>query len=338
MSTPLYSEQFSIFDDSCKRLLLAIGTPPDMRGAGLVLPVVAQCLRDAQLEWPLADLNSLILSIANAQSRLQALANKDPESALLFLQPPSTCSNIFAEIRSLKSHTGAPVFEQLSALTGRAIAIFSETETGLPVKFVLGIKALTNQAGGKGSRSADWQRVLNAGILSEVQQQELQHSLGPSSPTFGFLETLQYVLRTGIQLKIQPSSLSTYTETPETSNATQAKWNSERHASTTVDATTQQDSPEVQTDALKEWEADPTNVLARMAAANFSAPATKLGIPFRDYLLTADLALLTKNLVRDLQNTDPTTRGFSVLGLISKRHVCVRHLGLPKSWAHMARP
>lgn len=301
---------------TCRDVLHAAGTPSDFRGAALVLPTLQRCLSAARTTWPDASFQDWHQAVQQFQSYVARIAASNLEAVAHLHKTPSIADPVFETIEGWKSTQTAGIFQVIQALLGRALVINAQSKSSLPLEFLKGLKTLQNQALGRGGLSKDWHKVAQVGLLSSSEISTLSEALGPRSPCFKFLEQLQVVLSSGVQAPISESARRIESSVPLISAESPIAVDSANEQS--VDPGQQADKVgTIEAEDQAVWDADTTRVGARMAAADFSPAVAKLGIPFRDQILTGDLVGLTKKMSADLASDDRQIVGFATLGLIS---------------------
>lgn len=161
----------------------------------------------------------------------------------------------------------------------------------------------------KGVRAKDWELLRDGDISNIDRVREMIVALGPKSPCASLLITIKAVLDTGI---IPANTLVTPT-TPHTAS----------DSPTQVETASSGLKPPGFEDEDLDGESDKSrppgtaSIAARLAAADFSTVAEKLGIAHRDHLLPEDLARLTRQVATLLNTDDRTARGFATLAICS---------------------
>lgn len=303
-------------------LLAAAGVSPSLESARSAVDIIKICLRAAHLKWPDAPMNAW-LSVAehlgkilrDAAARDEALAvklSRDPSEDRLLLQailkwePPLTQSGIEFD---------------LSALLGRAMAMRAEQGTVLPVDLINGALTLRRASQAKGRRARDWELLLGVALCSTEELHRFRQSLAPNSPCLSLVTQLIEVTSTSIN-----GPLPTQAGQPEGIDF------AERHAE--IDSTESEPSvlpaandlhgesnnlsaPQAFSIDDDEDQSHVPDIKRRIAAADYSNVAEKLGIYHRDQLLPEDLRIVTRRLVQLLDASDRVRSGYALLALIS---------------------
>lgn len=279
----------SIFSSAAEALLLAARSPSNLAGASPCLRVLDSCLTAAADQWADPRLQAWAAVARAAQGSLKHSSSNE---FLHLLSPPIDPARPFQLILDWQSPLTKRGFVfECHALLGKASARAAARTESIPAELLSGLGTLRRAREGKGTRSADWDRVLQVSITSTEQVSSLLETLPIASPAMGFLRCALTVLE---WVPVAPPS-------PAANEAEKAQDAEFSESAQQPDGSfpKKRDSKEVRDTKPPEVVPD---IGVRGAAANYASAAEKLGLPHRDRLLVNDLAPITKQLF-DLAET-----------------------------------
>jgi len=292
-------------------LLAAVGVPPSHHGARPALAVIKRCLKAAASKWPDAPMNGW-LGVANSLAKTLDGAIEDNEWAVRLSSEPADISPLLQSFLRWHEPPGMEGLGfQLTAIIGRSIAQRAEQRSGLLVQLINGARTLRHAHQQKGRRSPDWEKLLTVDLASTQELQTIWESLAPTSPTFGFVSHLLEVARASCvgPQTYQHQVLESGTAETATTLLTQASEFAVVPASL--------DPSESSSATEEDEQTSVPNISTRIASADFSSFAEKLGLHHRDQLLQEDLRLVTQRLVEHLSDDDLVKQNFALLALVS---------------------
>ena len=314
-------------------LLTAAGVPSSMDAARSAVDVIKTCLRAAARKWPDAPIGAWVSAAGHLESRLREAAVSDDAMAVRLSRDPSdNFILLHAILKWEPPFSQAGIDFDLTALLGRAFAVRAEHGTTLPVDLINGALTLRRASQAKGRRARDWELLLGVALCSTEDLHRFRQSLAPNSPCLSLVTQLIEVTSKSIN-----GPLPTQARQPEGIDFT------ERHAE--IDST--ESEPSV-LPAANDLHGDSNNLSAsqsfsmdddedqshipdikrRIAAADYSNFAEKLGIYHRDQLLPEDLRIVTRRLVQLLDASDRVRSGYALLALISLITGCTDKVAL----------
>lgn len=314
-------------------LLAAVGVPPSLAGARAAVDTIKACLRAANLKWPDAPVNGW-LSVAEHLGRtLREAAARDENVAVRLSRDPSdNCLLLLSVLKWEPPLTRDGAEFDLSAILGRAMAKCAELGTAASVDLINGAHTLRRASRSKGRRSHDWEQLLAIDFCSTDALTRIRQSLEPRSPCQSLVTQLIEVANASIhgplppQASVPRNSAFTGAQT-EIGSAHQAPKRLTENDEIEGEQKTLQ-TAEVSGQDDDDARSHAPNISSRIAAADYSSFAEKLGLFHRDQLLPEDLRLVTRQLAALLRGPDRIRAGYALLALVSLITGCTDEIAL----------
>lgn len=306
----MYENQRLVFADKTIRLLQAAGHRDMHTGAGVTLPILISCLDAAARAWPEAPIGNWLIELRGDNRKCkQHLKDEKANAAALFQQAePKETILLAIQNWSPCARPGDPAM-QWDALLGRDLILSAQhgTSTAVHQDLIAGLRTLTLAKTGKGRRSSEWDRLIEVDLTSQIEVTAHFEGLSLSSPVRPFVSQLVAILQATIRDAGSRDSVGAQSDS--------GKSTEDHGDSTYSDA---QDQPGEDSGATEggSGRSPFASVASRLAEANYSSPAEKLGIHSRNYLRLEDLQLITKQLALLLDSQDKAVRANSMLALI----------------------
>lgn len=298
-----------LFNPPSIALLRAVSTPTDLTGAAHSFTGISSCIQAAAELWPNEAIKKWRLITKEMQGSLKfASPTANSVTLHLFNKPDSLPPQYgqFLNWRPPASKVG-PIYEA-HGLLGRALIHAAGRNEVLAKELLNGLQTLNLARQNKGRRSKDWTLLLDASFAHSDDLKKILETVPQDSPTLGFITTAIAALET----LIQPPDLIF----PD------RRLESEHQVAIDV----QDDSPRspaslsremIKPAEMADQEEITPDISARLAAADYAGFAEKLGLYHRDHLLPGDLAEVTAQLVKFIENGTPRERGFALLAILS---------------------
>lgn len=298
-----------VFSSTARALLSAAGTNDKLDGSALAMRVLSSSIAAAALIWPDQGHKSWIEICQEIQQILRS-PNLSGAESLKFASAPKLPSDLFELVVActVPSIQSGPAFESF-ALLGRVIIQSAAKNQILPIAIVKGFTTLGLARKGKGRRSPEWSSLLDASFVDSRDLRKVRLTLRPDSPPLAFVDTAIAILETLTLPPPAPVSI-----TPAAGNSQEAFGLHEAANHTPV--VDDQADVTSKSDEVQRQESVP-DISARLASADYSGFAEKLGIPHRDHLLVSDLADITTELRGHLMAGTPIAQGHALLATMS---------------------
>lgn len=308
--TSLGSEQL-LFSSAARSLLRAAGTNDELKGSALLMGVLASCIFAAGQIWQTEGHKAWADICRDIQQILRS-PKLSKDQSLILSTKPNTPSDVFELVVDWPAPImqSGPDFERF-ALLGRGVIQSAASHQVLPIAFLKGLATLGLARKGKGRRSADWSGLLDASFLDSLDLRKVRLTLQPDSPALAFIDTAVTVLET---LTLPPDPSLSITSTAEESQEESGLYQA-TNLSRMVGGGDQSDATSKSEEAQHQ-ESVP-DISARLAAADYSGFAEKLGIFHRDHLLFSDLVDITRQLPEHLMAGTPMAQGYAVVAIVS---------------------
>lgn len=298
-----------LFNPPSIALLRAVSTPTDLAGAAHSLTGISSCIQAAAELWPNEAIKKWRLITKEMQGTLKFSSPTANTATLhLFNKPDSLPPQYgqFLNWRPPASKVG-PVYEA-HGLLGRALIHAAGRNEVLAKELLNGLQTLNLARQNKGRRSKDWTLLLDASFAHSDDLKKILQALPQDSPTLGFITTAIAVLET----LIQPPDLIVIDQSVESGQPFETEFLDESPRSP---ASLSQEV--IKPVEMADQEEITPDISARLAAADYAGFAEKLGLYHRDQMLLGDLAEVTAQLVKFIENGTPRERGFALLAILS---------------------
>jgi hypothetical protein len=249
---------------------------------------------------------------------MQEFLKHRPE--LHFYSQPNHPSPLFQKFNAwpLPILSDGPAFEA-HAFLGRALALHASKGDVLPLELLDGLLAIASAREGKGRRSKDWLALIPFNFSDTDDLISIRQKLTPHSPPTRFLDFAIDAL----QNIILP---------PPIAFESGGKEGAQQNVSDGLDSLLPPPPAESRTvdDALLHTtgEATEPDISVRLAAADYSGFAEKMGLHHRDQMLVDDLADTTVQLARALTSSSKLHQGFALLAIFSLITGCTDEVAL----------
>lgn len=308
------STQKPSFDDC--GLFRAFHVPASQAGAVRLISVAAHCIASASARWPRAPFTLWEEVALGTLQQIDAASVHNPDLATCWHQPPTADNKIGRRVAEWPC-SGQPtdVERRLSSLLGLAGVVTTVNEGALTQTFVEGIHTLRLTALARGKRSAHWSELLHLDFLNAQELSDFLRRHGPDAPCYRFASEAVTILNAHVPTphsKAQEKFVATKKGTPA-----RLTTNNDRHAAQ-EESESSDSGDEAPVSALAS-----ANVGSRIAAADYTSVAAKLGIADWDYMLPEDVATVTRKLVDYLNGTDQENSTYALLGIITLLTGCV---------------
>jgi hypothetical protein len=294
------------FNSHASALLAAIRAPDDLTGTAAAVPILSSCLEAAAELWPIDALIRWALVPREMHAALRLPSNTQP--ALHLYSQPTDPSQLYRKFIGWRAPTErAGIAFEAHALLGRTIALSAARKAILPAELLAGLFTIRLAQEVKGKRSVDWAPLTQARFSDATELKTLRQNLPPSSRPWTFLDCAIKALDS---LVLPPEVVARVTD----ESADSGPVSELDKASQSARFETPSDEKLLSTDKTAVSTPD---ISARLAAAEFSSFAEKLGLYQRDHMLVDDLTFTTAQLAGFLQNGTPVQRGFAFLAVLS---------------------
>lgn len=301
-------------------LLKAIKAPADFAGTAISLPVLTSCLKAASDVWPSEALVQWALVPTAMQSALKSSLPSAAVPLNLFTKPLDP-PQLFQKLNEWRAPVGVKGRAyDAHALLGRAIAHCAAKNIVMPIELLAGLRIIKSAQDGKGRRSKDWNRLIKVSLSDSRELIKIRLEVSPTSPTRRFIDSAIDALDS----VILPPDLSIRTAgAPAAIQDPLNGLNSVNRSS----APRLQIAHELSQLAKEERKTEP-DIAARIAGADYTGFAEKMGLYHRDHMLVDDLAAVTVQLAKFLQSGSTTHQGFALLALVSLVTGCTDEIAL----------
>lgn len=310
-----------LFSPPAAALLRAVGVPSNLTGAAHCITGIQSCVKAATDLWPHETLKQWTLVTTEMETAMQSAARAEVLSVQLFIKSENTTLDQFLGCRQPFVREG-PSFEA-NGLLGKALLNAAARNEELPKDLLSGLQTLNRARQGKGKRSKDWDKLLEADFTHTGALRKILEVLPHDSPARGFINCAISALDASIvspefiALAQPASSHEIQSIDPVNSNKTK-KFRTGQ-----------------ETQSKEKANPDPTpDIAARLAAADYSSFPEKLGLPHKDQMLVGDFAQATARLRNFVENGSPRERGFAVLAIASAVTGCTDEIALMLQFRH----
>lgn len=293
------------FDGLTSSLLKAAGHKDLHVGAGLTLPHLIACLEAAAQAWPEAPIGSWLMDLKEEhRSGKQALKDGKANAVAMYQQSERRETTLWTIQNWSPCTRPGDKAHRWDAVLGRALILAAHHGSIVHPEFLAGLRTLTLTRTGKGRRSGDWDRLIDVDLSSQKEVIAYFETISSNCPARPFVSHLIATL----QAPIRDAEVHNSDRTRST----------DEHGDSTISDEAEDDLPVEQAGKNEggSRRSSFASVASRLAEANYSSPAEKLGIHSRDYLLLGDLQLITKQLPALIGSPDKEIRAHSVLALI----------------------
>lgn len=305
-------------------LFKAAGVPANLTGAAHCVSAIKSCLETAEELWPQEALRQWSLVAKEMGAAMQSAARSEVSSLHLFTKTENSAVEQFLACRKPILREGTSY--KGHGLLGKALVHAASRNEELPKQLLNGLLTLNLALQSKGRRSKDWNQLLEADLVNAAAMQRIAQELPHSSPPAGFVTCAMAALQASITSpKFIAGVQANGSEQASGSDTNASDPNKEHRTSSIV-------SNEKKTEAPAPIPVP--SIAARMAAADFTSFPEKLGLPHRDHLLPADMAMATAQVGKFVENGSPRERGFAMLAAVSAITGCTDDIALQLQFVH----
>ncbi len=293
-----------------------------MEAARSAVNIIKTCVRAAARRWPDAPISSWLRVADHLETTLRdAAVSDDTVGVRLSKDPSDDCILLRAILKWEPPLTHSGVEFDLTALLGRAMVIRAEQDTALHVDLINGSHTLRRASQSKGKRSRDWEMLLAIDLCSTEELNKLLQSLGPNSPCLALVVQLTEITNTSCNgplptQAIEPESIAFPGRHASIGSIHRQPENPPENPGADGEPGHLSAPQTLRTDDTEGQSCVP-DIKRRIASADYSSFAEKLGLFHRDQLLPEDLRLVTRRLVSLLDGPDRVRSGQALLALIS---------------------